>query len=73
MSQPDGSNALVIEKVGPEHAGEYTVTATNDQGSASSSAPLEVQGEVGPGPAGSNADAAGLPVLLPFMYPRPRV
>lgn len=44
LSQPDGSHVLVIEKVGPEHAGEYTVTATNDQGSVSSSAPLEVQG-----------------------------
>ncbi|KAE8753085.1 hypothetical protein FOCC_FOCC000008 [Frankliniella occidentalis] len=45
VSQPDGSHVLVIEKVGPEHAGEYTVTATNDQGSVSSSAPLEVQGK----------------------------
>lgn len=44
VSQPDGSHVLIIEKVGPEHAGEYAVTATNDQGSVTSSAPLDVQG-----------------------------
>ena len=41
---PDGTTTLVLEKAKPEDAGEYEVTATNDKGSVSSKAHLDVTG-----------------------------
>ncbi|XP_033609355.1 obscurin isoform X4 [Cryptotermes secundus] len=39
---PDGTTALVLEKAKPEDAGDYEVTATNEKGSVSSRARLDV-------------------------------
>lgn len=41
---PDGTTALVLEKAKPEDAGDYEVTATNEKGSVSSRARLDVSG-----------------------------
>lgn len=41
---PDGTTTLVLEKAKPEDAGEYEVTASNDKGSVSSKARLDVTG-----------------------------
>ncbi|XP_023245574.1 obscurin [Copidosoma floridanum] len=40
--QPDGSQALLIDKAGPGDAGEYEVVASNSRGDRSSRAKLEV-------------------------------
>ncbi|XP_021942897.1 obscurin isoform X2 [Zootermopsis nevadensis] len=39
---PDGTTTLVLEKAKPEDAGDYEVTATNEKGSVSSKARLDV-------------------------------
>jgi hypothetical protein len=41
---PDGTTALVLEKAKPEDAGDYEVIATNEKGSVSSKARLDVSG-----------------------------
>lgn len=41
---PDGTTTLVLEKAKPEDAGDYEVTATNEKGSVSSKAHLDVSG-----------------------------
>ncbi|XP_046753437.1 obscurin isoform X5 [Diprion similis] len=42
---PDGTHALVIDKARPEDSGEYQAVATNNQGSASSKANVDVAGK----------------------------
>lgn len=44
MDLPDGTTALVLEKARPEDAGDYEVTASNEKGSVSSKAHLDVSG-----------------------------
>ncbi|PSN48207.1 hypothetical protein C0J52_03611 [Blattella germanica] len=45
VTLPDGTTTLVLEKARPEDAGDYEVTATNDKGSVSSKARLDVTGK----------------------------
>ncbi|XP_046622188.1 obscurin isoform X5 [Neodiprion virginianus] len=42
---PDGTHAFVIDKARPEDSGEYQAVATNNQGSASSKANVDVAGK----------------------------
>lgn len=42
---PDGTHALVIDKVKPEDAGEYEVIASNNQGSVACKGNLDVAGK----------------------------
>ncbi|XP_026827528.1 obscurin isoform X4 [Ooceraea biroi] len=46
VSQPDGSQALILDKATPEDAGEYQVVAGNTEGTASCKAKLDVAGKV---------------------------
>nr|CAD7572364.1 unnamed protein product [Timema californicum] len=45
IEQPDGTTCLIIDKVKPEDAGDYEVTATNDKGAISSKGHLDVTGK----------------------------
>ncbi|XP_067145351.1 LOW QUALITY PROTEIN: obscurin-like [Centruroides vittatus] len=40
MEEPDGTVNLLIDKVGPEDAGKYSVVVSNDKGEARSEAPV---------------------------------
>lgn len=42
VSQPDGTQALLIDKARPEDAGQYSVIATNEKGDTKCDAPLSV-------------------------------
>lgn len=42
VQEPDGLYYLLIEKAGPEHAGNLTVIASNSIGKATSEAKLSV-------------------------------
>lgn len=46
VSQPDGTVCLIIDKVKPQDAGEYAVTASNEKGDVTSKGKLEVSGEI---------------------------
>ncbi|XP_024880177.1 obscurin isoform X5 [Temnothorax curvispinosus] len=48
ISQPDGSQALILDKATPEDVGEYQVVAGNTEGTASCKAKLDVAGKVRP-------------------------
>ncbi|XP_020293629.1 obscurin isoform X3 [Pseudomyrmex gracilis] len=48
ISQPDGSQVLILDKATPEDAGEYQVVAGNTEGTASCKAKLDVAGKVRP-------------------------
>ncbi|XP_011878155.1 PREDICTED: muscle M-line assembly protein unc-89 isoform X5 [Vollenhovia emeryi] len=48
ISQPDGSQALILDKATPEDVGEYQVVAGNTEGTASCKAKLDVAGKVKP-------------------------
>ncbi|XP_044021287.1 obscurin isoform X7 [Aphidius gifuensis] len=45
VSQPDGTHALLIDKVTPEDAGEYQVVASNSEGAEASKGILSVAGK----------------------------
>lgn len=42
VSQPDGTQALLIDKAEPGDAGQYAVVATNEKGDTTCDAPLSV-------------------------------
>ncbi|KAL0112249.1 hypothetical protein PUN28_011952 [Cardiocondyla obscurior] len=46
VNQPDGSQALILDKATPEDVGEYQVVAGNTEGTASCKAKLDVAGKV---------------------------
>lgn len=48
VSQPDGSQALILDRATPEDVGEYQVVAGNTEGTASCKAKLDVAGKVRP-------------------------
>ncbi|XP_039304592.1 obscurin isoform X5 [Solenopsis invicta] len=48
VSQPDGSQALILDKATPEDIGEYQVVAGNTEGTASCKAKLDVADKVRP-------------------------
>ncbi|XP_070156196.1 obscurin isoform X8 [Polyergus mexicanus] len=48
ISQPDGRQALILDKATPEDIGEYQVVAGNTEGTASCKAKLDVAGKVRP-------------------------
>ncbi|XP_011062355.1 PREDICTED: muscle M-line assembly protein unc-89 isoform X5 [Acromyrmex echinatior] len=48
VSQPDGSQALILDKATPEDVGVYQVVAGNTEGTASCKAKLDVAGKVRP-------------------------
>ncbi|KAL6444321.1 hypothetical protein ACFW04_001898 [Cataglyphis niger] len=48
ISQPDGKQALILDKATPEDIGEYQVIAGNTEGTASCKAKLDVAGKVRP-------------------------
>ncbi|XP_012537087.1 obscurin isoform X3 [Monomorium pharaonis] len=48
VSQPDGSQALILDKAMPDDVGEYQVVAGNTEGTASCKAKLDVAGKVKP-------------------------
>lgn len=42
VHEPDGLHYLLIEKAGPEHAGNLVVIASNDNGKTTSEAKLSI-------------------------------
>ncbi|XP_018318315.1 muscle M-line assembly protein unc-89 isoform X3 [Mycetomoellerius zeteki] len=48
VSQPDGSQALILDKATPEDVGVYQVVAGNTEGTASCKAKLDIAGKVRP-------------------------